>query len=1137
MPLLHWATLAPSGGSGIAALRFTAPLRISCIRVFPTGATPFPDLVACTEPEAFFLNIFLNALPTSLEAKEKQRPANALVPTSIAYTGGEVDFEVDMVQDYATRLMIVKGDFTSLSIAIYGDTVETPATSPEYEPVSLPELSPPLPLSASLDPATMRDPTLIAKQLLDLIPNSPKLELVIRLMFCLKPSNDDWDLPEFPYLHADLESASDPLNLEAAVDLTVRPLPEDTSYETRSTFAMKVADAIGRKTINQAYLVSQLLVVSASQHPDMAQTLLQHVDTQAVFDSTTMDDNMTLINMLDAVSNADISRHFHADWFFTELDKLQANPTAEKGNKKLALRLAERIRRWSAFEHAIDDVKGDFDHSSQLLVEIGLDEQSVGIWLETMILHSSIVAKLAEAPIPTEQQLLSAKPFTRKHHRNEITREDFIAFIRAYIGVASVLAVWAWSDSLGNDICRTQTLAIVKLWQGVNGYREIVNHLLLLRQLTRRLQWIITGNEPPRHSGILAEQIFADLTTDPQAILSTDVINAISHLEGTPLAYIAEHERQVMTKMALVAQDKLPAAIEELTFSSTRPLSLRRLRAIRVALSVVQQELDSGELGEWNILEALWRENSHGLVDRLTQMFLEIADDLTRHFGLSLPPTADVPLVVQLFHTGDDLLRLITALSGKHVLTRRTLRHFISGIVYVFLSTQLAQIDLLHLEGREALLSSLRQSCLKALNSFVQPEVNVDPPRLAAEVVFRTLLEYPTVTVGRLRDPTLVISHILSLVDHVLPQNSVSDDRWIMNIIPNTLFELTGFFDLLEPEKKVFVMTRLVKLDDGVTGVGEWLLIQELKQLSGIVESSHELHVVEHHQLYLSLHFLSKLIDASSQWLITTISNVPEVSTLLASCLIALLDIHVLCPALNEITGALAVRTESFSTELKSALVLTTLRAFHHKPWVLLDVLKQELPWQPADLQYAALLKLEIGQTLACVASGKVTPKLAGTAMSILEWLSEHTASLSGISSTALAQLYAKLAEALPASSRATLKTVTEVIQVDDNDAMPPDAVKLPERLELPFQEIINLLQNSAQPEVAPSTPKTSHTPDILGVLTSPSGLLRSPAATGLTKTYQKNDFRALRQAPAARLNTSRLPSMHVDVGVVLADS
>lgn len=50
-----------------------------------------------TEPEAFFLDIYFNAHPVgSTHAKDKPKPSNALVPTSIAYSGGQRDFAVNM---------------------------------------------------------------------------------------------------------------------------------------------------------------------------------------------------------------------------------------------------------------------------------------------------------------------------------------------------------------------------------------------------------------------------------------------------------------------------------------------------------------------------------------------------------------------------------------------------------------------------------------------------------------------------------------------------------------------------------------------------------------------------------------------------------------------------------------------------------------------------------------------------------------------------------------------------------------------------------------------------------------------------------------------------------------------------------
>ena len=46
-------------------------------------------------------------------------------------------------------------------------------------------------------------------------------------------------------------------------------------------------------------------------------------------------------------------------------------------------------------------------------------------------------------------------------------------FRSAFIGVSSVLAVYAWADSLPDYLCRERLLNILLLWHGVNGYREV----------------------------------------------------------------------------------------------------------------------------------------------------------------------------------------------------------------------------------------------------------------------------------------------------------------------------------------------------------------------------------------------------------------------------------------------------------------------------------------------------------------------------------------------------------------------------------------------------------------------------------------------------------------------------------------
>ncbi|KAG8218982.1 hypothetical protein J3R82DRAFT_4725 [Butyriboletus roseoflavus] len=97
----------------------------------------------------------------------------------------------------------------------------------------------------------------------------------------------------------------------------------------------------------------------------------------------------------------------------------------------------------------------------------------------------------------------------------------------------------------------------------------------------------------------------------------------------------------------------------------------------------------------------------------------------------------------------------------------------------------------------------------------------------------------------------------------------------------------------------------------------------------------------------------------------------------------------------------------------------------------------------------------------------------------------------------------------------------------------------IPDARVRPLALSINALEEVLQPPApVPCTPTRKYRSlppgrdrDVLGLvaLSPPTALLRSPAISGLSKTYTKNDFRELRQTPSARQNTSRMPSLHVD--------
>jgi hypothetical protein len=189
--------------------------------------------------------------------------------------------------------------------------------------------------------------------------------------------------------------------------------------------------------------------------------------------------------------------------------------------------------------------------------------------------------------------------------------------------------------------------------------------------------------------------------------------------------------------------------------------------------------------------------------------------------------------------------------------------------------------------------------------------------------------------------------------------------------------------------------------------------------------------------------------------------------------------------------------------------------------------------------------------------------------LSLLEWLVEQShgglpqlATLRGISTDTFAQLCDALARALPSARRPALENVRlHLHTAHEEDA----GLRSLHTLPLPMADVQIALGDLLRPSAQQRKPATSaaddnnntasatagtagegeagrqlshravtppHARGVLSMVTvsPPTALLRSPAVTGLTKTYTANDFRALRQTPSARQNTSRLPSTHVDV-------
>ncbi|KAI0065773.1 hypothetical protein BV25DRAFT_1798238 [Artomyces pyxidatus] len=1140
--LLQWCTVKPSGPSKLAAMRFSAPVRVRSVRVFPKDARPFSEdttIVSETEPDSFFLEVFFNAQAVSShDSKQKQKATNALVPTVIAYAGGSVDFTVNMDEEYATRLMIVKGDFTKVSMSIYGDVVSEMSPPPSTYSPRPPKNLDPIPLSPVLDPSTSRDPVALARELLVLIPDAPPLPLVIRLMFCLKPSNDDWDLPEFPYIHPDYTEETMDFDLETAFRLTSRPVADDVSFEVLQQFADRVSDAVGPKSANQAYLIAAILSHTASQRPDLVRLVLDRLDIRAIFDASTMDED-TLDHLLAAAANPDIARHLTETALGNELSAMQRSPLFDVYTKRAARRLNERLQAWVCLSDAFQRTDADFPAACDFLRELGTDEPSFGVALHAFIANDAIVARLSEQPVPDA-------PSFGQHDGAVATHSEFITYMRAWIGISGVLAVYAWADSEPNIRCRERAFGILRVWQGTKGYREILNHLLLMRQMIFRLECMMDDDTPTR-SGIHAEHILHSLAQQPTAFLSEHLIKSLLSLQPG-LSAIDEDERQDLRDLALLADDGLSAAVDELTRPLDHPVDAHTVRTLRVALAMISHELESGDDGEWRTLKALWDQPSHGLTLHLLEILCVLTKEVESHFALAVPPRTPREHVIGLFHATAELMFVLAKLVPVYPLPGRQTRALVGALANLFAYADTA--DTLYTQGSDVAFAARRthRASIELLRTLALPR---EDGQSSAEVVLRALLRHGT-SAGE-RDPVVHLLQVFSVIDHFLPTDPTADSVWIRQLIPRVLTDLTTFYKLLDPENRARFSKKFGALDGGLVGVGEWLVLEELKQLRkttqklGDTVSQEDTVLFWQYQAAGSLSVLHKVTSEDSpfaQRLVEYVGANSEAATAFASSLNSLLSLRLFSPlqmSIAEIFVSSVIPEPE--PHLSLAFALGFLRALQHQHPIssALSLCLDALNRVPLKVLDPERLCEEVGDALLTISDGMLSESEADLVLSLLEWLVGHShaglpqlSTLKNISADTYAQLCDRLLEALPHARHEALELVRiSMSAVPEDVAAQPSAV-LPSDISLSVHRIDELLRARIAP---PSTPKRTtppHTQNVLGMVTvsPPTALLRSPAVTGLTKTYNANDFRSLRQMPSARQNTSRLPSTHVDVPV-----
>lgn len=182
-------------------------------------------------------------------------------------------------------------------------------------------------------------------------------------------------------------------------------------------------------------------------------------------------DESTLVRLRDAATNADVARYLNTDCFLQAVHATTKDPNADSATQSAAAKLFTRIQGWTVLEDALSNTQGDFVTAATLLKDIGTEEAALGVWLESMITHGDVATALRENPLMPIP--LPHPPYLFGNLKSSISHDEFVAFLRAVIGVAAVLAVYAFADAWPHNSCRERALAIIRLWQGVDGYREV----------------------------------------------------------------------------------------------------------------------------------------------------------------------------------------------------------------------------------------------------------------------------------------------------------------------------------------------------------------------------------------------------------------------------------------------------------------------------------------------------------------------------------------------------------------------------------------------------------------------------------------------------------------------------------------
>lgn len=352
-----------------------------------------------------------------------------------------------------------------------------------------------------------------------------------------------------------------------------------------------------------------------------------------------------------------------------------------------------------------------------------------------------------------------------------------------------------------------------------------------------RFERILESNEHPAVECMDAEQLFLTMIQDTANLMNADVAYTAQTLPAILQSVPEEIRARIGRELEILDPDADSREAVTTLVQWTGPASDPSILALLAAsLAKIHETLEEKPEQEPTILQYFWDQGSQGMISRLTEIFAILLDAIPVQDPMQLIVSSNVSLLF----TFIQLLDVVERFVHTTPVPVRSLRKLVKSIVSLYTLCMPLGAWQDRLRDDKGYVPTLRHKSIAILpmlcigNDIHQVDHGI------ATAILQELLSLDPISeafdpVSRLEATSEIILQVMSAVDPH-EKGRASTESWNQDVLPNILPSLSAFLHILPPNLKVELTRLFSERDHGQLGIGEWLILQEINELSYTLE-------------------------------------------------------------------------------------------------------------------------------------------------------------------------------------------------------------------------------------------------------------------------------------------------------------